>query len=182
MINSIKGWLEQIHNLRQRLDPQTAGKRGRATSFSVIDEIEDTFRLYGAVLAGQMIEWTIEEPAEPIRCSWRGQRSDRSSRTSWTTHLLVVRSKGSGKGGTINARLEPRQHGFSITISDDGPGVPEEDRPKSSSPISLANRTVSASDSTSLDLSSSRTVDLYRDDGPLSGASLEAIFEGGVGL
>ena len=53
MIVKINGWLEQVHTLRQRLDPQTAGRRGRAIKFNVQDEVEDTFRLYGALLEGQ---------------------------------------------------------------------------------------------------------------------------------
>lgn len=67
MLISIKGWLEQVHNLRQRLDPQTAGKRGRATSFNVRDEVEDTFRLYDALLSGQHVAWDIEDPSGPVQ-------------------------------------------------------------------------------------------------------------------
>jgi len=40
----------------------------------------------------------------------------------------LIRSKGSGKGGTIEANIEQLDHGFAVTVSDDGPGVTEEDR------------------------------------------------------
>src|SRR5262249_55234547 len=58
-LSSIKGWLEQIHNLRQRLDPQTPAKRGRATTFDLREEIEDNFRLYEALIVRQGIEYGI---------------------------------------------------------------------------------------------------------------------------
>ena len=46
-IGSIKGWLEQIHNLRQRLEPQTPAKRGRATTF---DEEDRSHQMSGVLI------------------------------------------------------------------------------------------------------------------------------------
>jgi signal transduction histidine kinase len=184
MITSINGWLEQIHNLRQRLDPQTAGRRGRATSFNVRDEVEDTFRLYGALLDGQRIKWRIDSPEEPIRVFMA-----RSALGQVLANLVdnaifwLVRTKGVGKGGTIVATMEPREHGFAIFISDDGPGVMEEDRSEIFEPYFTRKP-----NGMGLGLYIARLVIepyghlVYRDDCKLSGACFEAVFDHGVGL
>lgn len=184
MITSIKGWLEQVHNLRQRLDPQTAGRRGRATSFNVQDEVEDTFRLYGALLEGQHIAWTIEPASEPVQVFMA-----RSALGQVLANLVdnaifwLIRSKGSGNGGTIRARIERRDSGFAVTVSDDGPGVPEEDRSKIFEPYFTRKP-----NGIGLGLYIARLVIepygrlVYDDVGPLGGATFEADFDRGVGL
>jgi signal transduction histidine kinase len=183
MITSIKGWLEQIHNLRQRLDPQTAGRRGRATSFDVREEVEDTFRLYGALLAGQHIDWDIKGPSEPVQVFMA-----RSALAQVLANLVdnaifwLIRSKGSGKGGTIRAAIERLDTGFAVTVSDDGPGVPEEDRSKIFEPYFTRKP-----NGIGLGLYIARLVIepygrlVYNDAGPLGGASFEADFDHGVG-
>ena len=65
--SSIRGWIEQIHTLRQRLDPQTPGRRGRATAFDVAEEIALTFELYDALIQKQGIQVKIKKPSDPIR-------------------------------------------------------------------------------------------------------------------
>jgi signal transduction histidine kinase len=184
MITSIKGWLEQVHNLRQRLDPQTAGRRGRATSFDLREEVEDTFRLYGALLAGQLIDWAIEGPSEPVQVFMA-----RSALAQVLANLVdnaifwLIRSKGSGKGGTIRTSIERRKNGFVVTVSDDGPGVPEEDRSKIFEPYFTRKP-----NGIGLGLYIARLVIepygrlVYNDAGPLGGASFSADFDHGVGL
>jgi signal transduction histidine kinase len=185
MVVSINGWLEQIHNLRQRLDPQTAGRRGRATSFAVRDEVEDTFRLYGALLDSQMISWSIiDDSAEPVRVFMA-----RSALGQVLANLVdnaifwLIRTKGAGKGGVIWASIDPREHGFTVTVSDDGPGVPEEDRNEIFEPYFTRKP-----NGMGLGLYIARLVIepygrlVYRDDCELLGACFEAVFEQGVGL
>jgi signal transduction histidine kinase/anti-sigma regulatory factor (Ser/Thr protein kinase) len=124
MLVSIKGWLEQVHNLRQRLDPQTAGRRGRATSFSVREEVDDTFRLYDALLSGQHIDWNIEGPQEQIQAFMA-----RSALSQVLANLVdnaiywLMRSKGRQGGGIIRAVIEKSDTGFSVTISDPIPRI-----------------------------------------------------------
>lgn len=184
MLTSIKGWLEQVYNLRQRLDPQTAGRRGRATGFSVRDEVEDTFRLYGALLQGQGIEWRIDGPPEPIQVFMA-----RSALAQVLANLVdnaifwVMRSKGSGEGGTIRAAIAPREDGFAIMVSDDGPGVPDEDRAKIFEPYFSRKP-----NGMGLGLYIARLVIepygrlVYDESQPLGGASFEAAFDHGVGV
>jgi signal transduction histidine kinase len=183
MLTSIKGWLEQVHNLRQRLDPQTAGKRGRATSFNVRDEVDDTFHLYEALLSGQHIAWNIEESPEPVQVFMA-----RSALAQVLANLVdnaiywLVRSKGSGNGGTIRASIERLDNGFTVSISDDGPGVPEEDREEIFEPYFTRKP-----NGIGLGLYIARLVIepygrlIYNDAEPLGGASFEAIFDHGVG-
>ncbi len=184
MITSINGWLEQIHNLRQRLDPQTAGRRGRATSFDVRDEVDDTFRLYSALLDGQRIKWRIDSPEEPVRAFMA-----RSALGQVLANLVdnaifwLIRTKGVGKGGTIEAAIERREHGFAVFVSDDGPGVDEQDRSEIFEPYFTRKP-----NGMGLGLYIARLVIepygrlVYRDDGKLSGARFEAVFDHGVGL
>jgi signal transduction histidine kinase len=184
MLTSIKGWLEQIHNLRQRLDPQTAGRRGRATSFDVRQEVDDTFRLYGALLAGQLIHWRVESPPEPVQVFMA-----RSALAQVLANLVdnaiywLIRSRGSGKGGTILAAVERRGGGFAVSISDDGPGVPEQDRGDIFEPYFTRKP-----NGIGLGLYIARLVIepygrlIYNESGPLPGACFEAQFDHGVGL
>lgn len=130
MVSSIKGWLEQIHTLRQRLEPQTPAKRGRATSFNVYDEIADNLQLYDALIKKQGIQASLVQPRQPIRV-----KMSRAALGQIIVNLLdnsiywIIRSKGAGKGGTINIRIRRLPHGFSALLCDDGPGVNEEDQP-----------------------------------------------------
>lgn len=184
MLTSIKGWLEQVYNLRQRLDPQTAGRRGRATGFSVRDEVEDTFRLYDALMQGQNINWRIDGPEAPLQVFMA-----RSALAQVLANLVdnaifwLIRDKGSGNGGTIRAAIKPLDSGFAITVSDDGPGVPNDDRAKMFEPYFSRKP-----NGMGLGLYIARLVIepygklVYDETEPLGGASFEAEFEHGVGL
>ena len=126
-MGSIKGWLEQIHNLRQRLEPQTPAKRGRATTFDVREEVEDNFLLYEALIGKQKIRYDLFSPDRPLTV-----KMSRACLGQVLVNLIdnsifwLTRDKGSGNGGHIIVRVEPLEHGFRILFSDDGPGVPEE--------------------------------------------------------
>lgn len=184
MVVKINGWLEQVHNLRQRLDPQTAGRRGRASSFSVEEEVEDTFRLYGALLEGQDITWEIKHPSEPVQVFMaRAALGQVLANLVDNAIFWLIRSKGSGKGGTIEAKIEPLDHGFSVSVSDDGPGVTEEDRGKIFEPYFSRKP-----NGIGLGLYIARLVIepygrlVYNDVGVLGGATFKADFDHGVGL
>jgi signal transduction histidine kinase len=183
MLTSIKGWLEQVHTLRQRLDPQTAGRRGRATSFNVRDEVEDTFHLYDALLSGQHIDWHIDGTSDPVQVFMaRSALSQVLANIVDNAIYWLIRSKGRGHGGAIRATIEQLDGGFTVTVSDDGPGVPEEDRSEIFEPYFSRKP-----NGIGLGLYIARLVIepygrlVYNDSGPLSGASFEAIFDHGVG-
>lgn len=129
ILSDIKTWLVQIHSLRQRLDPQTPDKRGKAVAFRVEDEVRDTFELYRALIAKQNIEWDIEAPDEPLTVMMsRAALGQILANLTDNSIFWLVRHRGAGNGGSIHVRLEPTDHGFRILYSDDGPGVPDEDR------------------------------------------------------
>ena len=183
MINSMKGWLEQIHNLRQRLEPQTPAKRGRATSFNVKDEVEDNFELYRALLEKQSISWDIAAPKEPIKI-----RMARAALGQIIANLIdnsifwIIREKGVGNGGTIIVRLASLPTGFKLTLCDDGPGVNEADQSRIFEPYFSKKP-----NGIGLGLYIARLVIepygklIYRAEGELPGACFEATFERRVG-
>lgn len=183
MIQSIKSWLEQIHNLRQRLDPQTPAKRGRATSFDVKQEINDNFELHQALLKKQGISWRIAAPREPVQV-----RMSRAALGQIIVNLIdnsifwIVREKGIGNGGKILVRLRPLKTGFRIVFCDDGPGVDEADESKIFEPYYSKKP-----NGIGLGLYIARLVIepygklVYRPDGELQGACFEAVFERRVG-
>lgn len=181
MLLSVKGWLEQIHNLRQRLDPQTAGRRGRASSFDVRDEIEDTFNLYAALLEGNGISREIRSPADPIKV-----RMARSALGQVLANLVdnsIFWLARQAKGGRIVATLERRDPGFVVTINDSGPGVTEADRAEVFEPYFTRKP-----NGIGLGLYIARLVIepygrlVYREGCELPGACFEASFERSVGL
>jgi Signal transduction histidine kinase regulating C4-dicarboxylate transport system len=182
-IESIKGWLEQIHNLRQRLEPQTPAKRGRATTFDVRDEIEDNFRLYEALLQKQGIRYEIIAPRTPVRVKMsRACLGQIVANMIDNSIFWLVRYKGAGHGGHIQVKLETLEHGFRLLFSDDGPGVPEEDRSRIFEPYFSRKP-----NGMGLGLYIARLVIepygklVYRDDCGLPGACFEARFERRVG-
>jgi signal transduction histidine kinase len=180
----LRAWLEQIFNLRERLIPKSAGRRGRATSFSVQEEIQGNLELYSSLLAKQKISVVQKCPKEPLIVNM-----SRSNLGQIIANLIdnsvywLTRHHGDGKGGQIEIRVTELKHGFRMLFSDDGPGIPPEDRDRvfdaefSRKPHGMG-----------LGLFIARQVMemygklIYRDDGPLKGACFEASFVERVGL
>lgn len=147
------------------------------------DEVDDTFHLYEALLSSQHIDWSIEEQSEPVQVFMA-----RSALAQVLANLVdnaiywLIRNKGSGNGGTIRATIERLETGFAVTISDDGPGVLEEDRSKIFEPYFTRKP-----NGIGLGLYIARLVIepygrlVYNDAEPLGGASFEAVFDHGVG-
>ncbi|MCX6924743.1 MAG: ATP-binding protein [Verrucomicrobia bacterium] len=93
-VAAIKPWLEQIFNLRQRLEPQTPAKRGRVTTFSVREEVEDDLNLYESLLTKQGIKTKILSCPEQLwgrfwqtllttQCSGSGARKAREKEVTF---------------------------------------------------------------------------------------------------
>lgn len=183
-LSSIKGWLEQIGNLRARLDPKTAGKRGRSTSFDVADEILGNLNLFENLIARQNIKIRLRQPKGQLVVNM-----SRSNLGQVVANLIdnsifwLTRHFGDGKGGNIDIQLKALAHGFTIMFCDDGPGIPERDRERvfdqyfSTKPNGMG-----------LGLYIARQIIepygrlIYREDCKLSGACFEARFERKVGL
>ena len=183
LVQDIKTWLEQIHALRGRLDPQTPDKRGRATSFNVEDEVRDTFELFDALLTKQKIDAEIEVVGGPtqVRMS-RAVLGQVLANLTDNSIYWIRESKGSGGGGRIHVRVEPLDHGFRILFSDDGPGVEERDRP-----LIFDSYFTRKANGIGLGLYIARLVVepygkiSYREDCALPGACFEVSFEKSVG-
>jgi signal transduction histidine kinase len=183
-INSIKGWLEQVVALRARLDPKTAGKRGRATTFSVQEEIMGNLLLFENLLSKQKIEAKLIGPKDPVIV-----KMTRSALGQILANLLdnsvywLTRHHGDGKGGQIDITLNVLDHGFAIVHNDDGPGVDESNRESIFDPYFSTKE-----NGMGLGLFIARQVVepygklIYRDDCRLPGACFEATFERQVGL
>lgn len=181
---SIKSWLEQIANLRARLDPKTAGKRGKATSFDVADEILGNLNLFENLIGKQGIKISFKKPAKPLVV-----HMSRSNLGQIIANLIdnsifwLTRHHGDGKGGNIDIQLSPIEGGFRVLFSDDGPGIPEQDRERifeqyfSTKPNGMG-----------LGLYIARQIIepygklVINNEGELSGASFELTFERKVGL
>ena len=182
-IDSIKGWLEQIHNLRQRLEPQTPAKRGRATTFDVLEEVEDNFHLYEALISKQQIRYDIISPEGPVTV-----KMSRACLGQILVNFIdnsifwLTRDKGSGNGGHICVRIESLEQGFRILFSDDGPGIPDKDETRIFEPYFTRKP-----NGMGLGLYICRLLIepygrlVYRNDCNQSGACFEARFERSVG-
>lgn len=183
-VTDIRALLDQIHTLRQRLDPQTAGKRGKATTFYLQEAIEDNFNLYEALIIKQNIKYEIVPVNIPLRLFM-----SRSSLDQIMTNLIdnsiywLIKEKGRGNGGYIRVHIELLNHGFSVVFSDNGPGVSEEFRQQIFEPYFSTK-----SNGIGLGLYIARLVIepygtlSYHDDCELPGACFKLSFERGVGL
>ena len=182
--SSIQAWLEQIANLRLRLDPKTAGRRGRATSFDAADEILGNLNLFENLIAKQKIEVSFRRPKEPLVV-----HMSRSSLGQVVANLLdnsvywLTRHHGDGDGGRINIDLKSIDGGFRILYSDDGPGIPDNDQDRV-----FEQHFTTKPNGMGLGLFVGREVIqpygklTLRDDCTLSGACFEARFERRVGV
>jgi signal transduction histidine kinase len=180
----LRAWLEQIYNLRERLIPKAAGQRGRASSFSVQDEVQLNLELYASLLAKQKISVLRKWPKDPLVVNM-----SRSNLGQIIANLLdnsvywLTRHHGDGNGGKLEIQITELKHGFRLLFSDDGPGISPEDRERifdaefSRKPHGMG-----------LGLFIARQVMeiygklIYRDDGPLGGACFEADFVQRIGL
>lgn len=180
----MKAWLEQIGNLREKLIPKAAGKRGRVSSFVVQEEISDNLALFAGLTAKQKIQSELRAPNQAIVV-----HMSRSNLGQIIANLLdnsiywLTRHHGDGKGGKIDIQVTTLKHGFRIRFSDDGPGVAEEDVER------IFDQEFSRKpNGMGLGLFIARQVIdpygklIYRDDCKLAGACFEASFEERVGL
>lgn len=183
-LSSITAWSEQIFSLRQRLEPHTAGRRGKATAFDVGDEISLTLSIYEALLGRQKLRWKLDQVDGPVKARMSAAALGQvvanlvDNAIYWTSF-----HHGLGKGGEILIRLRKLATGFSIEVHDDGPGVSNDDQERifesyfSKKPNGMG-----------LGLYIARLVVepygrvICRDDSVLGGACFEALFEQGVGL
>lgn len=181
---AVHAWIEQIIAFRERLIPKSAGRRGKATSFCVQDEINDSLALYQSILSKQKITVSLNSPGNPVIV-----HMSRSNLGQIIANLLdnsvywLTRHHGTGKGGKIDIQLTRLKSGFRIRISDDGPGVPEEDVDR------IFDKEFSRKpNGMGLGLFICREVIepygklVYSDSGKLAGACFEASFEQRVGL
>jgi len=183
-LTSIRRWLEHVTAMRNRLDPKTAGKRGRATSFTVEEEVLGNLMLFESLLAKQGITPSLNRPSDTVVVHMA-----RSSLGQILANLLdnsiywLTRHHGDGAGGNIEIAWGHLDAGFWLTVSDDGPGVDEEDRERVFDPYYTTK-----SSGMGLGLYVARQVMerygrlVYCDDGPLLGACFKAQFERNVGL
>ena len=181
---NINRWLDQIANFRQRLAPKAAARRNRATSFSVQDEIYDNIALYKSLLSKQCIEPDLRMPKNSVDV-----KMSRSNLGQIIANLLdnsiywLTKHHGAGEGGNLEIRLTKLSKGFRIRVSDDGPGVVDEDLER------IFDQEFSRKpNGMGLGLFISRQIIepygrlIYRDDCDLGGACFEASFEQKVGL
>lgn len=183
-IAPMKSWLDQVVLLRQRLDPQTPAKRGRATAFYVKEEVEDCLQLYESLIRKQGVVCRIVEPDGQVRVMMA-----RSSLSQVLVNLIdnalywITRQHGEGKGGNLSIAIRKIQGGFSVRVMDDGIGVAPEDRARIFEPYFTTRP-----NGMGLGLHIARLVIepygkiLLADDGDLSGACFEALFQQKVGL
>ncbi len=183
-ISPIKSWLDQILLLRQKLDPQTPAKRGRATSFYVKDAVEDCLQLCESLLSKQGVRTEILEPDGPLRVKMARASFDQilynlvDNSVYWTS-----REHGEGKGGLLRVQLSRADTGFRVVVNDDGTGIAVEDKIRIFEPYFT-----SKPNGMGLGLHIARLVIqpygrlLLREECDLPGACFEALFEKNVGL
>jgi signal transduction histidine kinase len=127
--NHLKEYLLEIGQRRDALIPKTAGRRGRATSFAVQDEIEGNLCFFEGLVSRQKVKVGLKLPKDAMVV-----HMPRSVLGQVISNLLdnslywLGQHHGPGGGGRLEIRLAPLEHGFAVNIQDDGPGIADEDR------------------------------------------------------
>lgn len=180
----IRGWHEQIVNLRERLDPHTPGKRGRATKFDVGKEIEFAFDLYHALIDKQKIRVELRQPDGAVEARMSKAVFDQViSNLVDNAIFWLSQSRGKDGGGRLTVTVSKLDGGFSVTVADNGQGVAPETKDKIFEPYFSTKPS-----GIGLGLYIARLLIepygrlLLKDKGRLSGATFEARFEKSVGL
>ncbi len=183
-IQSILSWSEQVSNLRGRLDPKTAGKRGRATSFDVAEEIAGNINLFKNLIEKQHVQVEVRKPKNPlIVYTARSNVGQILANLIDNSIYWLTRHHGDGKGGKISIDLRSIKAGFRILYSDDGPGIHAQDANRAFEPYFTTKP-----NGMGLGLYIARQIIepygklVLRDDCKLPGACFEAKFERRVGL
>ncbi len=170
--------------MRERLDPQTAGRRGRATTFNVADEINLTLELYGALIEKQKVKVNVKAPSDAIRV-----RMSKAVLSQLLANLVdnalfwIVQKHGPEQGGRLNIQLGKLDHEFIVRVADDGPGISAKNREVIFEPYFSTKP-----NGIGLGLYIGRLVIepygrlVYLERSELPGACFEARFERGVGL
>lgn len=120
-------WTDQIYALRRRLEPHTAGRRGRASSFQVRDEVELTVSIYDALISKQGMTVEVEGGDDfnvKMSPAAFGQVIANliDNAIYWSSY-----KNGVGGGGEIKVLIARDGAGFQVRVQDDGPGVAIED-------------------------------------------------------
>lgn len=183
LLAAIRPWLDQILLLRQRLDPQTPAKRGRATSFTVQEAVEDCLQLCEALLIRQGIRHDVESPAGALRVKMSRAVFDQVLYNLVDNAIYWIGyHRGNQKGGHLLLQIRETPGGFGVIVSDDGPGISAEDRNRIFEPYFTTKP-----NGMGLGLHLARLVMepygkiVLSDEGRLPGACFEAVFERSVG-
>ncbi len=181
-LGKIDDWVDQLVLLQKRLEPQTPGKRGRATKFNVRTAIEENFILYQALVDKQKVEHKIIMK-EQIHAKMSRAAFDQVVTNLLDNALYWVGDKhGHGKGGQVVVSVSPLENGFEVEVCDDGSGVPEGVTEKIFEPYYTRK-----ADGMGLGLHIARLVIepygtvVHQGQGALGGACFRAIFERSVG-
>lgn len=181
---NISGWLENIGNLRLKLDPKSAGKRGRATSFNVTDEINGNISLYENLLDKQKIKVSLKSPRDGLIVHMsRFVLGQIVANLIDNSIYWLTRHYGDGKGGEIDIQVRQINGGFKLIFSDNGPGIQEEDENRV-----FEQYFTTKPNGMGLGLYIARQVIepygkiIYKEDCKLPGACFEVIFARKVGL
>lgn len=181
---NVKGWLEMIANLRAKLEPKAAGRRGRASSFNIAEEILGNLNLFENLISKQNIKVNFKEPKTPLIVHMA-----RSDLGQIVANILdnciywLTRHHGEGDGGQISIAIKIISNGFSLIINDDGKGIE-----KSHRDLIFDQSFTMKPNGMGLGLYISRKIIepygrlIFRDDCELSGACFEVIFEKNIGL
>lgn len=125
-IEDLKRWHSQIHALRQQLEPNTAAKRGKATTFDVADEVRATLELFKALIDKAGIRVTLSLPEEPLMVKMNRSALSQVLANLCDNATYWMTRKDSPDEKSLEILVHPLPNGFDVSVSDSGPGVPED--------------------------------------------------------
>lgn len=123
---SLNRWLENIAAMRNQLDPQAPTKRGKVSSFDVVEAVSDFIKLYRTVLTKEKIDLELNAP-ESLMVKMPRSVLDQILANLVDNAIYWVGREHGNDGGHILVRVNKLKHGFSVQVSDNGPGVEKAD-------------------------------------------------------
>ena len=120
-VKRVDGIVEMFDDILSIAKAESRSGTELFAAFNITETVEDVMEFYAALLEKKNMDLSMDIPAWPVRMT-----GDKQLLTQAIVNLLDNAVKYTPDGGAIKATLRQDSGNIIITITDNGPGIPEE--------------------------------------------------------